>query len=219
MSEDGSCSDSNVSKKGSHLSDLFANGVSLSENDSFYLLNRVAENFAVLQCSKKYLALCTDFDKQVPARLSLKSSYQRLPADLQKIEDGIDVLCVAYAQALKNADFITQNNIRTSILSLSSIYENKTAEAYFSATSVVLDAYEVADKPEVLKQLVDCRNSLQKLHSEWPIESGVANLSLFNKKVELYGKQIGINGQLEPEKVLSSSTVLPQNFISHVRCA
>ena len=36
MSDDGSCSDSNVSKEGSHLSDLFANGVSLFENDSFY---------------------------------------------------------------------------------------------------------------------------------------------------------------------------------------
>ena len=65
---------------------------------------------------------------------------------------------------------------------------------------MLFDADEVADKPEVLKQLQITRDELQKVHFNWPDCSENDSLTSFFEKVEMYGRQLGIEGKVQPEK-------------------
>ena len=187
MSDDGSCSDTANTRGGvSSVPEMPLREIKVSGRDSFSMLNQGIENWAILQSARDYLSLCADFDKQVFRRAGIKEIYRHLPADLREVEEGINILCATYIQAMKASDAVTRVNIQEGLLSLSSFYENKTAEAYFSSCTLVFDASDVVNQPDVLKQLVECRDNLKELHIGWPIKDVQNNKSLFDREVDFY---------------------------------
>ena len=216
MSKSGVRIDTDTQEGRVNASDVAKKEIVLTDPESVYLL-RFMESSAVLSCAQRYVNLCENFDEQVKVRATSKVSCYPLPADLQKIEEGINILCVGYEQLPENSGI--RQDVRNSILSLSSIYERKTADAYFSACCVILNAHEIADKPDILKQLVDCRDNLQKLHSEWPFKSRTVNLSSFKQLVEVFGQQLGTGDQLMPEVLASSAIPFPAELAVHARVA
>ena len=219
MSDDGSCSDTAGTSRGISCVPEISLKDKIRGRDSFFMLNQEMENWAILQSARGYLALCSDFDKQVFERAKLNDIYHHLPADLREVEEGVNVLCSAYMQALKDLDTVTRVNIQEGLLSLSSFYENKTAEAYFSACTLVFDASDMADQPDVLKELVDCRDNLKELHLSWPIKEIRNNRSLFDREVDFYCNHISFNDRALPEKIQSFTTAMPFDFNVHTRGA
>ncbi|MBE6450269.1 MAG: hypothetical protein E7013_06285 [Alphaproteobacteria bacterium] len=174
-------------------------------------VTQVLQNDNVLACAKDYLQLCSNLPQEVLSRLTKKRVAYSLPSDVANVERGVGVLCVAYAVAKNNHDVEVSNDVENELKGLSTFYQEKVAQAYFSACNVLFDADDVADKPEVLKQLQMTRDELQKVHFEWPDCSGKEDLTSFFEKVEMYGRQLGIEGRVQPEKKAERT-----GFFSHI---
>ena len=184
--------------------------------------SRVFQNNNVLKCAQNYLELCSDLDKKASEYSVGFSKNTDLPTDLRSVENGVSVLCAAYAQASGNKNSEVCKDVADELTSLSSFYQEKVAEAYFSASNILLDAHDVADKADVLDSLRQSRRSLQQVHAAWPTTKDDKSLTSFFEKVDYYGRQLGIDGRVYPkkksEKMHVFSQISPQIAIN-ARCA
>lgn len=172
---------------------------------------QVVQNDNMLICAKNYLQLCSNLSGEVSSRLNKKRPVLSLPSDVANVERGVGVLCAAYVVAKNNHNIEVSKDVENELKGLSGFYQEKVAQAYFSACNVLFDADEVADKPEVLKQLQITRDELQKVHFNWPDCSENDSLTSFFEKVEMYGRQLGIEGKVQPEKKAERA-----GFFSHI---
>ena len=58
---------------------------------------QVVQNNDILACAKDYLQLCSNLPQEVSLRLGKKASVSSLPSDVVSVEQGVGVLCAAYA--------------------------------------------------------------------------------------------------------------------------
>ena len=161
---------------------------------------QVVQNNDILACAKDYLQLCSNLPQEVSLRLGKKASVSSLPSDVVSVERGVGVLCAAYAVATNNHDKEVCNDVENELKALSTFYQGKVAQAYFSACNILLDADDVSDRPDILKLLKQSRNSLQQVHCAWPMAEEENTLTSFFEKVDFYGRQLGIDGRVYPEK-------------------
>ena len=183
---------------------------------------RVIQNDAVLACAQNYLQLCENLPETADSHLIKIANVGNLPDELLKVERGIEILCAAYTTALRNRNTEVCNDVEQELRSLSGFYQKQVAQAYFSASNILLDADEVANKPDILKQLKHSRNALQEVHYAWPENAQDKELTSFFEKVEAYGCQLGIDGRVYPEKKAEKLHILshfsPKMTINE-RCA
>ena len=169
---------------------------------------RVVQNDSVLSCAQNYLGLCENLPKRAVSHSFQIRNVGNLPDDLLAVERGVEVLCAAYETASFNQNSEICRDIEKELFSLSAFYQKQVANAYFSACNILLDADDAADKPEILKQLKESRNALQAVHCAWPEVEEIYCPASFFEKVDAYGRQMGIDGRVYPEKKAEKMSVL-----------
>lgn len=187
----------------------------LSEDQSKAAWVKVAENNNVLKCAQNYLKLSESF-AQKAAEYVVPS--MPLPADLAGVEHGVSVMCTAYAAAKSKQNAAVCADIEKQIKSLSGFYQKKVAQAYFSASNILLDAHD--SSAEILKMLVTNRDSLKELHLTWPTDEDESNLPNFLEKVAMYERDS--ENSIYPEKRTVRVPLmgrLPSNFATRQRTA
>ena len=179
-------------------------------------------NDAVLACAKNYLDLSENLHKKEKTYSPELLNAANLPEDLQQVERGVEILCATYVTAANNQTKEVCQDVERELNSLSSFYQHKVTQAYVSACNILLDADDMLERPEVLKQLKQSRDALQKMHYNWPVVDDDISLTHFFEKVDYYGRQLGIDGQVSPEKKSEKVFVLA-HFSSKIarneRCA
>ncbi len=176
-----------------------------------------ANNIAVLKCAQDYLALRNHFEAEVVRRSQIKQAFVCQDNDLTRVENGVNVLCAVCAHQMNNAAL--RQDVVGELNRLSGFYQRKVAEAYVSASIVVLDGEELSRQPSVLKKLVANRDSLQQLHYHWPSDKDESNLQAFYAKVDSYARLLNGESCLYPEKKSSFINNLPQNIAINQRTA
>ncbi len=181
-------------------------------------LAKVAENGDVLKCARNYLALCDALAQGKTVHSKEVVLNAALPSDLKAVENGVLILCSVYVQArsMQRTDICA--DIQKELTDLSGFYQNKVAQAYFSASNILLDAWDF--KTDVLKKMHQCRDDLQNMHFSWPTDEDKSDLSAFFKKVDMYNQCAEL--EVSPEKRTSQvplQGVFSVNFASNQRCA
>lgn len=178
---------------------------------------QVMRNAHVLKAAQSYLLLRQDLAGEAEKK-SLDCSYS-ISSELGQVEKGVSILCAAYMQGVETSNAEVCADIEGEVASLSGFYQKQVAEAYFSACNIVFDATDAAERPDLMKQLVSWRDSLQKLHFAWPTDTDESNMPRFNEKVDTYGRQLGIEGRVFPEWKKSFNSILPSAVMIKERCA
>lgn len=187
----------------------------LSEDQSKAAWVKVAENNNVLKCAQNYLQLSESFAQKAAEYVA---PSMPLPADLAGVEHGVSVMCTAYAAAKSKQNAAVCDDIEKQIKSLSGFYQKKVAQAYFSASNILLDAHD--SSAEILKMLVTNRDSLKELHLTWPTDEDDSNLPNFLEKVAMYERDS--ENSIHPEKRTVRVPLmgcLPSNFATRQRTA
>ena len=184
----------------------------LSEDQSKAAWVKVAENNNVLKCAQNYLQLSESFAQKAAEHVA---PSMPLPADLAGVEHGVSVMCTTYAAAKSKQNAAVCADIEKQIKSLSGFYQKKVAQAYFSASNILLDAHDSS-----AEMLVTNRDSLKELHLTWPTDEDESNLPSFLEKVAMYERDL--ENSIYPEKRTVRVPLmgrLPSNFATRQRTA
>ena len=179
------------------------------------VLSKVSQNNCVLKTAQKYLNLCDNLDKGV-LQQEQSSEIISLPADLMAVEQGVSVLCDVYACGLGTKQNDVCADIKNELKKMSGFYFEKVADAYFSASNILLDAQNV-DKDE-LKQMAESCNSLKNVYLSWPIDENKSDLLAFFEKVDTYSHNFDVKNSLGSSKKVGRTNVADyMNFSPYQR--
>ena len=179
------------------------------------VLSKVNQNNCVLKTAQKYLNLCDNLDKGI-FQQEQSSEIISLPADLMAVEQGVSVLCDVYASDLGAKQKQVCADIKNELKKMSGFYFEKVADAYFSASNILLDAQNV-DKDE-LNQLAQSCNSLKNVYLSWPMEENKSDLLAFFEKVDAYSHDFDIKSSVGSSKKVGRTNVADyMSFSLHQR--
>ena len=179
---------------------------------------KVNQNNNIGKIAQEYLNLCGNLDKGVLQKDQLAKDIS-LPADLMAVEKGVAVLCDAYDCALKENKGNVCADIKEELKKMSGFYQEKVADAYFSACNILLDA-DGMDKNE-LKVLSRSCHSLQNVYDTYldcSFGKSENDLPNFFEKVDTYSRIFDLeNPNGSAKKVGNKTTDRYIDFVSHQR--